>query len=229
MDDGDARRLADLLDGWLDAAPAHADPAEDAIALRAALLRVRPGARQAIALRLWREAEGWRERRAVTVWPPDAPTFDFARRRFGEGAALKAAETPEAAVAAIGGEAVAVLALGAGRPWWGRLLARPRLKVFAALPELGAAGRRWTLAVREGEIAMSGQDETFWVSDAGGSAAAVEDALARLGFAASLIDEAAGLRLFSFAGYVQAGDERLSAAPGEISGVIGWSPAAFDL
>lgn len=229
MQDPDARRLAELLDAWLETAPAHGDPAEDAIALRAALLRVRPGARQAMALRLWREAEGWRERRAAAVWPPDAATFDFGRRRFGEGAALKAAETPEAAIAAVGAEAVAVLALGTGRPWWGRLLARPRLKVFAALPELGAAGRRSALAVREGEVQMSGQDETFWVSDAGGSVAQVEDALARLGFAASIIDEAAGLRLFSFAGYVQAQDERLSRAPGEISGVIGWSPTAFDL
>lgn len=222
------RALIAALDAWLDGLPAFADPAEEAAAARAFLARVRPGARQALALRLWREAAGWRLRTAVAVWPADARTTDQARARFGEGAVLQGAETPEAALAAAARPGAAVLALGTGRPWWGRLLARPHLKVFAANPER-ARSRPLALAVAEGEVGPSGQDETFWVTDAPGRPSASEDALARLGAAASLVDEAAGLRLFSLAGYFQVADDRLAQAPGELTGVIGWAPASFDL
>lgn len=222
------RALIAALDAWLDGLPPFADEAEEAAALRAFLQRVRPGARQALALRLWREASGWRTRRTVAVWPADARTLEQARLRFGEAAVVQPADTPEAALAAAARPGAAVLALGVGRPWWGRLLARPRLKVVAATPER-ARSQPSALIVAEGGVGPSGQDETFWVTDAGGRVAPLEDALARLGAAASLVDEAAGLRLFSLAGYFQSDDERLAQAPGELTGVIGWAAAPSDL
>ena len=38
-----------------------------------------------------------------------------------------------------------------------------------------------------------------------------------------------GLKLFSLAGYVQRNDARLTAAPGRLTGVIGWAPLQLDL
>lgn len=222
------RALIAALDAWLDELPLFVDEAEEAATVRAFLQRVRPGARQALALRLWRETAGWRTRRTVAVWPADARTVEQARARFGEGAVLQSAETAEAALAAAVRPGAALLALGTGRPWWGRLLARPRIKIFAAVPER-ARSRPLALAVGEGEVGPSGQDETFWVTDAASRVPQLEDALARLGAAASLVDEAAGLRLFSLAGYFQVDDERLARAPGELTGVVGWAPASFDL
>jgi hypothetical protein len=139
-------------------------------------------------------------------------------------------ETPEAALAAAkapGG--VAVLGLAADSAWWGRLLAEPRLKVFAALPCLAAWGPASALAVAEVEVEPTGDDVTFWVTDATESVQAIEAALGRDGVAASWLVEARGLKLFSLAGFYQPQDERLARAPGGLSGVIGAAPAPFDV
>jgi len=231
MPSEDDQRLIAALDAWLDARPAPADRSEEAAALRDLLLHVRPGPRQALALGLVREADGWRDRPAVSLWGGRDPVrlHDLARRRFGEAAEIKPLASPEDALAAVAGSAVAVLALDGERPWWGRLLARPRLKVLAAVPELSPQGPTAALVVGEGEVGPSGQDETFWVTDDPGRRAAIEDALSQLGAAARLVEEAGGLKLFSLAGYFQSHDERLLRAPGRLTGVIGWAPLPFDL
>ena len=112
---------------------------------------------------------------------------------------------------------------------WARLLAEPKVRVFASLPCMAPLGPHYALAAAMVEIEPTGADETFWVTDAGGSATAVESALAADGVAASLLAEGGGLRLFALAGFYQEGDERLMRAPGSLSGVIGAAAAPLDL
>ncbi|HEY0436941.1 MAG TPA: chorismate mutase, partial [Phenylobacterium sp.] len=136
---------------------------------------------------------------------------------------------PEDAIAearSLGG--VGVCALTPDSAWWGRLLAEPKLRVFAALPCLAAWGPMSALAVAEVEVEPTGDDRTFWVTDAPGPARAIEEALSRDGVAAGLLAETGGLKLFKLAGFYQAGDERLARAPGKLSGVIGAAPAPLD-
>src|ERR1019366_1837957 len=105
--------------------------------------------------------------------------------------------------------------------WWGRLLAEPKLKVFAALPCLAAWGPLSALAVGEVEVEPTGADNTFWVTDAQPSATKIEDALSRDGVAATLLVDHGGLKLFMLSGFYQADDPRLGRAPGKLAGVIG--------
>ncbi len=230
MPSEDDQRMIAALDAWLDARPAPVDPSEAAAGLRDLLLHVRPGARQAMALRLAREADGWRDRPSVVVWGGRDParTYALARGRYGEASRIKLAPSPDDALASVADQAPAVLALDGERAWWGRLLARPRLKVRGALPELSSQGRLEALIVGAGGVGPSGQDETFWVTDAP-DPATTEAALSRRGAAARLVERAGGLMLFSLAGYFQAEDERLLQAPGALTGVIGWAPLALDL
>ena len=85
------------------------------------------------------------------------------------------------------------------------------------------------VAVAQVEVEPTGDDRTFWVTDAPGSSAAIEDALGRDGVAGDLIAEVGGLKLFALMGFYQADDERLARAPGRLSGVIGAAPAPFDV
>lgn len=151
-----------------------------------------------------------------------ARTAELARARFGAAPALAAAARPDLALAAAAADraVVAVVALD-GTAWWGRLLAQPALQVFARLPAFGPAA---ALAVAQVATAPSGGDETFWVTDAPGAAARIEAQLGEAGFAADLLAEAGGLKLFALAGYVQADDGRLARAPGRLTGVIGAAP-----
>ncbi|MFN3511582.1 MAG: chorismate mutase [Phenylobacterium sp.] len=211
-------------------------PGRETQLLRRLLALPRQAASAALVVRLWRELIGDSLSRQgpfhLSVFGGRDPirAVEAARLRFGVAPSLKTAARPEDAFAAaktLGG--VAVLSLASDAPWWGRLLAEPRLKVFAALPCLSAWGPTTALAVAEVEVEPTGQDRTFWVTDAPGSAAAVEAALGRDGVAADLVAEAGGLKLFALMGYYQADDERLARAPGRLSGVIGAAPSPFDV
>jgi hypothetical protein len=187
-------------------------------------------------VRIWRELIGDSLAQQgpfhVAVWGGKDPgrVVEVARFRFGAAPSLSQVAKPEDALAAarqLGG--VAALALSPDSAWWGRLLAEPKLKVFAALPCLAAWGPLSALAVADVEVAPTGNDKTFWVTDAAQSAASLEDALSRDGVAGSLLLEAGGLKLFCLAGYYQADDARLARAPGRLSGVIGAAPAPLDV
>ncbi len=168
----------------------------------------------------------------IAVWEGEGAggaTADLARRRFGFSAQLATFQRPEAAIeAARKPGCVAVLALDPHSAWWGRLLAERNLKVFATLPELPEHGHPSALAVAAVEVEPTGADETFFVTDAWGSASGVAEKLGRMGFAAELVLAAGGLKLFSLAGYVQSDDARLHGAPGRLNGVIGAAPMPFD-
>ena len=200
------------------------------------LLKARQEASAGLIVRVWREVIGDNLSRQgpfhLAVWGAKDPgrASELARMRFGAAPTLSHVASPEEALAAAktpGG--VAVVAFTRDSAWWGRLLAQPKLKVFAALPCLAAWGPLGALCVAEVDVEPTGDDQTFWVTDAPGSAAKVEDALGRDGVAATLLAETGGLKLFALSGFYQANDERLARAPGRLSGVIGAAPGPLDV
>lgn len=211
-------------------------PGRETQVMRKLLAAPRKAATPGLVVRVWRElmAESLRLQGPfhLAVWGGKDPgrTAELARLRFGAAPTMRQVAKPEDALAAartLGG--VAVLSLSRDSAWWGRLLAEPKLKVFSALPCLSTWGPMSALAVAEVEVEPTGDDVTFWVTDAPGSAAAIEDALSRDGVAASLLVESGGLKLFSLAGYYMAHDDRLARAPGRLSGVIGAAPGPLDV
>lgn len=211
-------------------------PGRETAILRRLLATRRVAASDALVVRIWRELIG--DSLSVqgpfhlAVWggKDAATTTEFARYRFGAAPALRHVAKPEDALAearTLGG--VAVCAVTPGSAWWGRLLAEPTLKVFAALPCLATWGPMTALAVAAVEVEPTGGDLTFWVTDAAEPAGAIEAALSRDGVAATLIAAAAGLKLFTLAGFYQPQDARLARAPGRLSGVIGAAPEPLDV
>ncbi len=211
-------------------------PAREAQVLRRLLALPHKAASTSMIVRIWRELMG--ESLALqgpfnlSVWGGEdlARTVELARLRFGAAPSLAAAKTPEEAIEAarrLGG--VGVLSLAPVSAWWGRILAEPKVKVFAALPCLKAWGPMGALAVSAAQVEPSGSDDTFWVTDAAGSAAGIVEALGRDGVAACQVQAAGGLRLFKLAGFYRADDARLSRAPGGLTGVIGAAPTPLDV
>ncbi|MFL5298441.1 MAG: chorismate mutase [Phenylobacterium sp.] len=233
---GLARDVADAKAAAGDAGKFGLRPSREAQLLRKLLARSRKAATPSLIVRIWRELIG--ESLAtqgpfrLTVWGgrDAARTVELARLRFGAAPPLAQVGKPEEAIAqarVTGG--VAVLGLTADSPWWGRLLAEPKLRVFAALPCLAAWGPLGALAVAQVEVQPTGDDRTFWVTDAPQAAQAIEEAMSRDGVAATLLQEAGGLKLFKLAGFYQPDDARLARAPGKLSGVIGAAPAPLDV
>ena len=211
-------------------------PGREAAILRRLIGMERLAANPALIVRVWRELIGDSLASQgpfhVVVWGGRDPgrMVEMARQRFGSAPPLVQTPTAEDALAAArrrGG--VAVCALTPDSAWWGRLLAEPALKVFAALPCLTAWGPMSALAVAAVDIEPTGDDHTFWVTDAVGPATGVADALSRDGVAGDLVSEAGGLKLFMLAGYFQPDDERLARAPGRLNGVIGAAPSPLDV
>jgi hypothetical protein len=135
------------------------------------------------------------------------------------------AEADQALIAVRDGAAQKTRALIdlSARPWWGRLLALPMLKVIAALPD-DAAGAPRALMVSTEAPGPTGDDRTFWVTDSGWPDARIVEALGQAGLAAEFLSGGGGLKLFVLTGYVQAEDIRLDGAPGGLTGVIGAAP-----
>lgn len=211
-------------------------PAREAQILRRLIAAERGAANPSLIVRIWREMIG--DSLSVqgpfhlNVWGGKDPgrAVELARHRFGAAPPLRQVAKPEDAVAAArtpGG--VAVCALTPDSAWWGRLLAEPHARVFAVLPCLAAWGPMSALAVAAVDVEPTGDDRTFWVTDAPGGASDVEAALSRDGVAADIVAEAGGLKLFVLAGFYQTDDARLARAPGRLSGVIGAAPAPLDV
>ena len=211
-------------------------PGREAQILRRLIASERDAANPSLIVRIWRELIG--DSLSVqgpfhlSVWGGKDPgrAVELARHRFGAAPPLDQVAKPEDAIAQArtpGG--VAVCAITSDSAWWGRLLAEPSVKVFAALPCLAAWGPMSALAAAAVDVEPTGDDRTFWVTDAAGPAAAVEDALSRDGVAADLLAEAGGLKLFVLAGFYQRDDARLARAPGRLSGIIGAAPAPLDV
>ena len=147
-------------------------------------------------------------------------TDSFARGRFGFRARIAQVADARSAVASARAGARAVVAIEARDPWWARLLAEPTLSVIdddlvgdALKPGLFVVARQWS--------EPSGQDRTWWLTDAPGRPSEIEQALADTGLSARHAVSIGGVGLFQIDGYVQRDDERLARAPGRLCGVIG--------
>lgn len=211
-------------------------PGREAHIVRKLLAAPRKAASNALVIRIWREIMADNLARqgpyhlAVFGGREPARAVELTRLRFGTAPRLSIVPSAQDALAiARSPWGVAVLPLAADTPWWGRLLAEPKLKVFAALPCLASWGPQAALAVAEVEVEPTGGDQTFWVTDAPNSAAAIVETLSQTDIAAELIAEAGGLKLFSLSGFFQPHDERLARAPGQLTGVIGAAPEQFDV
>jgi chorismate mutase len=211
-------------------------PAREAQILRRLLIGKDPAVSTEVVIALWRQimADSLSRQGAfhISLWGGRnlVRTVELARIRFGAAVAIRGAARPEDAFSAartLGG--VGVLALASDTPWWGKLLAEPKLNVFASLPCLRRWGPATALAVAQVEVEPSGRDETFWVTDAPQQAAVLIEHLSHIGFAAELLGDAGGLKLFTLAGFVQKDDERLKLAPGRLKGVIGAASMPFDV
>jgi chorismate mutase len=231
-----ARAVADAKAAAGDAGKFGLRPARETEILRRLLASPRAAATPSLVVRIWRELIGDSLSRQgpyhLAVWGGAdwGRSVDVARLRFGAAPKMTQYGEPAQVIAAAkrpGG--VGVLAIARDVAWWARLLAEPELQVFAGLPCLAAWGPLSALAIAKVEVAPTGADRTFWVTDAPGPAAKVVEALGREGAAGELLAEAAGLKLFQLMGYYQAGDERLARAPGTLSGVIGAAPAPLDV
>lgn len=213
-------------------------PARETQVLRRLLNMERKAADAGLIVRVWRELIGDSLNRQgsfhLAVWGGRGQAgrvTELARQRFGAAVYMRSVDRPEQAIEAAkthGG--VGVLSLSPETAWWGRLLAQPKLHVFAVLPCLSAWGVPEALAIAEVEMQPSGMnDETLWVTDATQNSWEIEIALSNDGVAARMIAEAGGLKLFTLSGFYQKNDERLARAPGRLTGVIGAAPAPFDL
>lgn len=211
-------------------------PGREAAILRRLISSERKAADAGLIVGIWQELIGdslaGQGPFHVSVWGGRDPGrgVELARQRFGGAPPLRQAAKPEDALAAArtpGG--VAVCALTPDNAWWGRLLAEPALKVFAALPCLAAWGPMSALAVAAIDVEPTGGDSTFWVTDAPGAAPAIIETLGRDGVAADILASTGGLKLFQLAGFYQRDDERLARAPGRLSGVIGAAPTQLDV
>lgn len=215
------RRLAQALDAVMAArldAPSAPTPDADAIALRA-FLSDNAGYRQATILRaVW-------GRIAAASGPPIVACGPSAQQVAADryGLPVKTIADPDAALTEALAGARAVIDIAAAKPWWGRLLARPELQVIAALPDDNLGLPRALMISRE-TGGPTGDDRTFWVTDSTLSDAKLVEALAAVGLVGHPVIVLGGLKLVVLAGYVQAQDGRLSAAPGALKGVIGAAP-----
>lgn len=211
------RALAEAVRRRL-AEPAAA-PDVETLALRQALQGLDGPARAALKAVAGRLAA---TRRPVTVAGPASQLL--AADRYG--GARNVATTTEAALAAPDPATVLIDLDGLG-PWWARLLARPDRAVIGALPD-EPGSRPLALQVGAALTGPTGDDRTFWVTDAAASEAAIVAVLASEGLIATPAARAGGLKLFVLTGYVQPHDARLEAPAvatlGRLSGVIGHAP-----
>jgi len=157
----------------------------------------------------------------VSVFGPGAE--GFARGRFGYRARSAVVADARSALASVRAGARAVVAIEPRDPWWARLLAEPGLSIIdddisgdAAKPRLFVIARQWS--------EPSGDDRTWWLSDAPGKPWEIEEALTHIGLSGRHAISVGGVGLYRLDGYIQRDDARLSQAPGRLAGVIGCVP-----
>ena len=194
----------------------RARPDADALALRDILRPLNPTQRSAVRAVLGRMEAGL----GLPLYACGGISQILAADRWGPFA--RPQSDPEQALATIRSGGRALIDIGT-RPWWGKLLADPALKVIAALPD-DANSRPRSLMVSLEASGPSGDDRTFWVTDSTLPDHQIVDQLSLTGLAASPLAEAGGLKLFALGGYVQAEDGRLDQAPGQMHGIIGAAP-----
>ena len=217
-------------------------PDREAMLIRKLLAMPRQAASDGVVVRIWREliSENLRIQGAAS-FPGKAggglhlnlstaehskEVLVWARERFGFAPSFGYVNDATAAIqAARDVRHISVLSLDPrGGAWWARLLAEPKVRIIAALPELSSA-RPHAVALASIQPEPTGDDVTFWVSDSAEHENRIIEALGQRGFAAEWLCTAQGLKLFGLIGYVQEHDERLTTKTlGSLSGIIGAAP-----
>ncbi len=211
-------------------------PDREAMLLRKLLAMPRRTASAEVVMRIWREliSENLRIQGApagglhlnLSARDQSQEVLVWARERFGFAPTYSYVDDATAAIAATRDvRQLAVLSLDPrGGAWWARLLAEPRVRIIAALPEM-SKGRPHAVALAAMAPEPTGDDMTFWVSDAAGNENRMIEALSQRGLAAEWLCTAQGLKLYGLSGFVQENDSRLGGAPlGSLSGIVGAAP-----
>lgn len=107
--------------------------------------------------------------------------------------------------------------------WWARLLATPEINIVCGLKDQALVMPSVVIIAAQ-TPEPSGNDLSFWVTDADQDARKIDQALSGLGFAGELLMTSQGFGLWGIAGFVQATDPRLIDAPGRLQGIIGAMP-----
>ncbi len=212
-------------------------PARETQILRRLAHTEKDAASRALVVRIWRELIGdslhGQTPFSVVTWSHRTPgrIAELARARFGGAPTMYEVDQPEAALAQVrGGGAVAVMAITREHAWWARMLVEPTLSIVGALPEVNQWGSPQALVVAQVKSEPSNAgDETLWVTDSTMQGYEIETALSIDNLSAKMIAEASGLKLFSISGFVETDDGRLANAPGDLTGIVGVVPTAFDL
>ena len=220
-------------EGGADAQTSQLRPDREAMLIRKLLAMPRQSASDAVVVRVWREliSENLRIQGAahgglhlnLSSQEHSRETLVWARERFGFAPSFGYVDNAAAAVqAARDPRHISVLSLDPrGGAWWARLLAEPKVRVMAALPEL-SAGRFHAVAIAAIAPEPTGDDVTFWVSDSPQHENRVIETLGHNGLAADFLCAAQGLKLFALHGFVKENDPRLGSPElGSLSGVIG--------
>lgn len=212
-------------------------PDREALLIRKLLAMPRQSASDAVVVRIWRElisenlriqgltrdSVGGGLHLNLSSQEHSRETLVWARERFGFAPGFSYVENAVAAVqAARDPRHISVLSLDPrGGAWWARLLAEPKVRIMAALPEL-SAGRFHAVALAAITPEPTGDDVTFWVSDSPQTENRIIESLSHNGLAAEALCAAQGLKLFALHGFVQENDPRLGSPElGSLSGVIG--------
>jgi hypothetical protein len=211
------RALAEALSARL-AAGGRSGPDAEALALRGLLDHAETVDEAALLRAVWGRISA---DTGPVLFAAGPMAHLLAADRFG--LPVRTSADPEAALVEAGRGARALIDLDGPRPWWGKLLARPDLRIVAALPD-DRYGRPQAVMVSSETSGPTGEDRTFWITDSRDPDAKIADALAASGFLAQGLVSAGGLKLFALAGYVQPEDGRLIDAPGSLKGVIGAAP-----
>ena len=222
-------------EGTLAAASSLLRPDREAMLIRKLLAMPRQAASEAVVVRIWREliSENLRiqgQARGglhlnLSTGEHSQEVLVWARERFGFAPSYGYVNDPAAAIAAARDvRHVSVLSLDPrGGAWWARLLAEPKVRIIAALPEM-ANSRPHAVALAAIAPEPTGDDITFWVSDSAERENKIIETLGQRGFAAEWLCTAQGLKLFGLSGYVQENDPRLGTALGSLSGIVGAAP-----
>ena len=211
-------------------------PDREAMLIRKLIAMPREAASENVVVRIWREliSENLRIQGAahgglhlnLSTAEHSKEVLVWARERFGFAPSFGYVNDATAAItAARDVRHISVLSLDPrGGAWWARLLAEPKVRVIAALPELSSA-RPYAVALASIQPEPTGDDMTFWVSDSAEHENKIVEALGQRGFAAEWLCTAQGLKLFGIIGFVQEHDERLATKTlGSLSGIIGAAP-----
>ena len=209
----------------------------EATLLRHLIAKASATVNPATVIRIWRELIGQSLRRQyaglgglkIAISGHDTETARLealATARFGTQARTVIYRDITAVITmARQSDHVGVISLGRGQgAWWARLLAEPKVRVFAALPQGFEFEAITALAMGTVAAEPSGNDTSLVVVESPLSDGEVVARWSQSGLASEIIASEQGLRLIAISGFVQEDDPRIREHFSGLSGLIGHCP-----